>query len=176
VERVVFLLADVFSVPFDEIAEVVDKTPAACRQIASRARHRVQQDRPRFRPTDDEAWEVARAFLVAAADGDIESVTALLAPEVVEVSDGGADHRAGRHPIVGPHRVARLIVNLARRAAEAGMEVTPQAINGQPGVVITHNGRIHTALAVSVVEGHIDRIWAVVNPEKTATVDSSPIP
>lgn len=174
VERVVFLLADIFAVPFDEIAVVVDKTPEACRQVASRARRRVGEERPRFTPTDDEAWRVAVAFLTAAAEGDIEAVTALLAPDVVEVSDGGAHHYAGRRPVVGPHRVARLMVNLSARVPPAAT-VIPRLVNGQPGAVVLDGDRVVLAVVCSVADGRVDRIWSLVNPDKTATLDSSPI-
>ncbi len=175
VERVVFLLADVFSVPFDEIAEVVDRSPAACRQVASRARRRVQQDRPRFHPTDAEARRVTEAFLGAVGAGDIDGVTALLAPDVVTTSDGGPDHHAARRPVVGPDRVARFLVNLARRALRPGVTLSPADLNGQPGLIVEEDGRTVLALACSVVDGRVDRIWAVVNPEKTASLAAPPV-
>lgn len=176
VERVVFLLADVFGVPFGEIASIVDRSPDACRQVASRARRRVQESRPRFSPTDDEAWRVTSAFLSAAAEGDVASVMAVLAPDVVHLSDGGALHRAARRPVVGPERVARLIVNLTRRGRERpGVEVEPRLVNGQPGVVVSVDGEVFLALAASVVDGRIERTWALVNPDKTATLDTAPI-
>ena len=147
VERVVFLLADVFAVPFDEIARVVDKTPEACRQIASRARTRVREGRPRYAPTDDEAWQVAMAFLTAAQVGDIDSLVTLLADDAVAVSDGGADHRAARHPIIAD-RIPRFVVNLTARLPE-GAEFVVQEINGQPGIVTFADGRAVMAVAVS---------------------------
>lgn len=175
VERVVFLLADVFGVPFDEIAEVVDRSPTACRQVASRARQRVRAGRPRFSPTDAEAWEVTEAFLGAVALGDIDAVMALLAPDVVHLSDGGPDHHAARRPVVGPDRVARLMINLTRRHLRDGVSVTPCEVNGQPGVVVEEGENTLLALACSVVEGRIERVWAVVNPEKTAAIHRGPL-
>lgn len=175
VERVVFLLADVFAVPFDEISGVVDRSPAACRQVASRARRRVREDRPRFSPTDEEARRVTEAFLGAVAVGDVDEVMALLAPDVVSVSDGGADHHAARRPVVGPHRVTRFMVNLARRNVRPGASIRPCDVNGQPGVVIEEEGRALLALACSVVEGRVHRIWVVVNPEKMASLDAPPL-
>lgn len=175
VERVVFLLADVFSVPFDEIARVVDRSPVACRQVASRARRRVRQDRPRFHPTDAEARRVTEAFLGAVAVGDVEGVTALLAPDVVSVSDGGADHHAARRPVVGPERVCRLLVNLTRRLPATDAVIVARDLNGQPGVVVEAEGRTLLALACSVVDGLVDRVWIVVNPEKTAALRSPPV-
>lgn len=99
-ERVVFLLAEIFSLPFDQIATVVDKSPEACRQVASRARKRVREGRPRFAPTDEVAWQVTGALLAAAQVGDIDGLVALLADGALLVSDGGADHHAARRPVV----------------------------------------------------------------------------
>jgi RNA polymerase sigma-70 factor (ECF subfamily) len=165
VERVVFLLADVFAVPFDEIATVVDRSPEACRQVASRARKRVRQERPRFRATDEEAWRVAAAFLAAVQAGDIDRVLELLAPDVVAVSDGGADHHAARRPVVGPDRVARLAINLTARTPSA-MAFELRLINGQPGLLVTLDGRPFLATAVEVVDGLVAGLYTVVNPDK----------
>jgi RNA polymerase sigma-70 factor (ECF subfamily) len=170
VERVVFLLADVFAVPFDEIATVVDRSPEACRQIASRARKRVRQERPRFRATDEEAWRVAAAFLAAVQAGDIDRVLGLLAPDVVAVSDGGADHHAARRPVVGPDRVARLAINLTARTPSA-MAFELRLINGQPGLLVTLDGRPFLATAVEVVDGLVVGLYTVVNPDKLAAMD-----
>jgi RNA polymerase sigma-70 factor (ECF subfamily) len=165
VERVVFLLADVFAVPFDEIATVVDRSPEACRQIASRARKRVRQERPRFTATDDEAWRVAAAFLGAVQAGDIDTVLGLLAPDVVAISDGGADHHAARRPVRGPERVARLVMNLVARASEQ-LTAEARTINGQPGVVFRHGDEVLLATAVEVLDGQVAGLYTVVNPDK----------
>lgn len=175
VERVVFLLADVFKAPYDEIAKVVDRSPDACRQVASRARRRVQDDRPRFAPTDDEAWRLAGAFLEAALAGDVDALLAVLSPDVVQVSDGGADHRAARRPVVGAARVARFVTNLARKNVRPDQQIEPRLVNGQPGVVLIEDGHVRLALACSVVDGLVDRVWTLVNPEKTATSEYPPI-
>lgn len=175
-ERVVFLLADVFGTPYDEIATVVDRSPEACRQIASRARRRVREGRPRYAPTDEEAWRVTAAFLTAAAEGDIDGVLALLAPDVVLTSDGGAARHAARVPVRVPERVARLVVNITRRELDPTMSVQPRPVNGQPGVVVRDaDGEVSFVLATSVVDGRIDRIWSWLNPEKTAGVTAPPV-
>jgi RNA polymerase sigma-70 factor (ECF subfamily) len=165
VERVVFLLADVFAVPFDEIATVVERSPEACRQIASRARKRVRQERPRFSATDEEAWRVAAAFLGAVQAGDIDTVLGLLAPDVVAVSDGGAEHHAARRPVRGPDRVARLVMNLMARASEH-LTVEVRTINGQPGVVFRLGEEALLATAVEVIDGQVAGLYSVVNPDK----------
>ena len=94
IERAVFVLSDVYGVPYDEIGTVVDRRTDACRQIAHRARQKVRQERPRFAPTDPLAWSVASEFVAALAAGDTDKVLAMLAPDVVHISDGGADHHA----------------------------------------------------------------------------------
>lgn len=173
VERVVFLLADVFGLPFEQIAGVVDRSPAACRQVASRARVRVREGRPRFAPTDDEAWQVTVAFLTAAQAGDLETLVTLLADDAVAISDGGALHRAARRPVAAP-RIPRLFANLAARMPEA-TEVVPQEVNGQPGVLLVLDGAAYQALSFAVADGQIQRICIIRNPDKLATVGSEPI-
>ncbi len=173
VERVVFLLADVFGFPFDEIAAVVDRSPEACRQVASRARRRVRDGRPRFSPTDDEAWQVTAAFLGAAQAGDLDTLVSLLADDALVVSDGGAHHHAARRPIVAA-RIPRFVVNLAKRLRPDDALV-PRLINGQPGVVVQRDGAPVEALALAVEGGRVHRVWILVNPEKLASLDAEPI-
>lgn len=171
-ERVVFLLADVFGTPYDEIASIVDKTPEACRQVASRARARVREGRPRFAPTDDEAWEVATAFLTAAQVGDLEALVSLLAPDALAISDGGAERHAARRPVIA-ERIPRFIVNLAGRLP-AGATLEACAINGEPGLVVSEGGEPTMALAISVADGQVQRIWTVLNPAKLQSLMAGP--
>lgn len=168
-ERVVLLLTDVFKVPFEEVAQAVDKSPAACRQIASRARRRVRDDRPRFAPTDDEAWEVAIAFLGATQGGDLDTLVALLADDALVVSDGGADHHAARRPVIA-ERAPRLLVNLARRGIEPGDQVDPRSINGQPGVVVSRAGHPILAVSLDVRDRLVRNVWIMVNPDKLTSL------
>jgi len=169
VERVVFLLADVFGVPFDDIATTVDRTPVACRQIASRARQRVRAGRPRFQPTDDEAWAAAAAFFAAASAGDIDGLVSVLSDDVVLVSDGGANRHAARRPVVGPARVARFVATVTARMP-ADVEIEPALVNGEPGVLVRSLGSTLIVLGVHVDHGRIDRLHAIVNPDKLASV------
>lgn len=168
-ERVVFLLADVFAVPYDEIAEVVDRSVEACRQVASRARRRIREDRPRFAPTDERAWEVAMSFMACAQDGDLDAIASLLSDDAVLISDGGPHHRASRRPVVGG-RIPRLLTNLAARDIRETDEISICAINGQPGSVVRRDGQPLLAVAVAIDDGLVDRIWIVVNPEKLAAL------
>lgn len=171
-ERVVFLLADVFATPFDEIAAVVDKSPEACRQIASRARARVREGRPRFAPTDEAAWEVALAFLTAAQVGDLDALVSLLADDALAVSDGGADHHAARRPVVAS-RIPRFVVNLTARLPD-GAEVVAVPINGEPGLVVYEDGSPIMAVAISVAGGQVQRMWSILNPDKLRSLARRP--
>ncbi|MGN6694166.1 MAG: RNA polymerase sigma factor SigJ [Aquihabitans sp.] len=171
-ERVVFLLADVFATPFDEIATIVDKSPEACRQIASRARTRIRDGRPRFEPTDDEAWEVALAFLTAAQVGDLDALVSLLAEDALAISDGGADHHAARRPVVA-ERIPRFIVNLTARLPKDA-EFVPMPINGEPGIVTYVDGEPTVAVALSVAGGQVQRLWSILNPEKLRSLAHPP--
>lgn len=164
VERAVLLLADVFAVPYADVAAAVGKSEVACRQIASRARRRLQSSSPsRSNPSDRAVVDqVLAAFFL----GDTEAALARLAPEVVCVSDGGPRRRAARHPIVGPERVARFFTNLAARYREAGLSVETAVINGDPGVVISVDGVIDAVAAFEVSDGRVSAIWIVRNPEK----------
>lgn len=168
VERVVFLLADVFGVPFEEIAATVDRSPAACRQVASRARQRVRQDSPpRFQSSSEDAWTAAVAFFAAAQAGDLDALLATLADDVVMISDGGPERRAARHPVIGPDRVARLISNLAKRLP-ADIVVELVAVNGEPGLVASVGDDVHLVSSVEVVDGRVRRVRTMLNPQKVA--------
>jgi RNA polymerase sigma-70 factor, ECF subfamily len=171
VERAVFLLADVFDVPFAEIATTVGKSEAACRQIAHRARRRVT--RPHA-PRDARAErEVVDALLFAIAAGDTDRVLACVAPDVVCVSDGGPDRRAARRPVVGSHRVARLMINLARRYAGA-MAVEGVEVNGEFGVLVSVDDEVEQVMTFEVEDGRVARILIVRNPDKLARLARPP--
>jgi len=173
VERVVFLLADVFGTPFDEIGRVVDKSPEACRQIASRARARIRDGRPRYEPTADEAWDVAVAFLTAAQAGDLDGLLSLLSEGAVLVSDGGAERHAARRPIVRD-RIPRFVANLAARIPPDA-ELSMQPVNGQPALVMREGGEVTMTMTMAVAGGVIDRIDTVINPAKLAALDAPPL-
>jgi RNA polymerase sigma-70 factor (ECF subfamily) len=165
VERAVFLLSDVFGVPFAEIAESVGKTPAACRQIASRARERVRAGAPRFATNGDPDRKVVEELLMAVALGDADAVIARLAPDAVCVSDGGAARRAARRPVVGPARVARFLVNLARKHGDRA-QYAAATVNGCPGLVVSFDGEVDFAASFELQDGVVERIFVVRNPDK----------
>jgi RNA polymerase sigma-70 factor, ECF subfamily len=171
VERVVFVLADVFDVPFKEIADTVGKSPEACRQLASRARRRVHDARPRrYSPPDDEAARIVGEMLAATTAGDVEGLVKLLAEDAVLVSDGGAHKRAARHPILGRDRLARFMANLGKRySAEATLE--PVALNGELGMVISLEGRREAAISFEVEDGLVQEVHIIVSDDKLAALD-----
>ena len=167
VERAVFVLADVFAVPFAEIADAVDRSPEACRQVASRARRKVARERAGRRPVDE---GLLGELVGAIAMGHMDAVVALLAPDVVLTSDGGARRHAARRPVVLPERVARLLVNLATRMPEGGSAGIEQ-INCAPALVIRGGGETLVLLAErEPVGGSIVRLQLVVNPDKVGGV------
>lgn len=168
VERVVFLLAEVFDTPYREIAAVVDRTPEHCRQIATRARRHVRDGRVRH-DTGEEAARVVRELLVAVALGNIDQAVSLLAGDAVLISDGGAAVHAARRPVEGAARVARFLVNLARRYARARSELAE--INGQPGLVSWVDGELFWAISVEVRDGVVQSIHTVRNPAKLAALE-----
>ena len=169
VERVVFVLADVFAVPFGEIAPVVERSPDACRQVASRARARVRDDR-RTGAEGVDAAQVADALAGALLAGDTDRVLSLLAPDVLLLSDGGPETHAARHPVVGPHRVGRLMLNLSRRAAELGVRQQRCIVNGQQGAVALAGDVPVFVTALTVVDGLVTEIDTVVSPTKLAAL------
>ena len=168
VERAVFLLADVFSVPFAEIAQTVGKSEAACRQIASRARQRVRQPSVEHDRRSERA--IVDALTTAIALGDIDLVLRHLAPEVVCVTDGGATKRAARRPVVGAHRVARFMVNLAHRYS-GDIDARPVVVNGDAGVVISIGGTVDVVIAFEVLDQQVVAVRMVRNPAKLSHVE-----
>jgi RNA polymerase sigma-70 factor (ECF subfamily) len=169
VERAVVLLHDVFAYPFDEVAEVVGRSAPAVRQIASRSRRKLDAGGVGARPAAPPALvqETLGRVLVAVATGDIEGLMAVLAPDVVELSDGGAAKRAGRRPIVGADRVARLMVNLAKRSPHLSVRFVQ--VNARPGLLFTDGDEPEMVMTFDLDEqGRVARIFSQLNPDKLA--------
>jgi RNA polymerase sigma-70 factor, ECF subfamily len=169
VERAVFLLADVFAVPFAEIAETVGKSEAACRQIASRARARLRDDSGGGGRSAGADRRLVDELLVAIAAGDIDGILARLAPDAVCVSDGGSTRRAARRPVVGADRIARLLVNLSHRYGE-DLSLSAAVVNGDPGVVISLGGIVDLVAAFEIDADRVTAIRIVRNPDKLGHV------
>jgi RNA polymerase sigma-70 factor, ECF subfamily len=166
-ERLAFVLHDMFAVPFDEIAPMVNRSPAAARQLASRARRRVQREAPE--PDVDLAGqrEVVDAFFAAARDGDFDALVAVLDPDVVLHSDGGARRPSATALVRGAEAVAARASSYAHLAPY----VRPAIVNGAAGVVVTPKGRPFSVLAFTVRGGKIVAIDALADPERLAELD-----
>ena len=167
-ERAVFVLREVFAVPYEEIAEALDKTPAAVRQIAHRARGHVEARRPRIRVTRAEQEEVVERFLAAIRTGDVDGLLSVLAPDVVAVGDGGGLAPAARRPIEGAKRVANALAVVGRTD---GLVVHATWINGAPAVRIDLDGEPVGVASVQVENGAITGIYGIANPEKLTRLD-----
>ncbi|WP_406235297.1 RNA polymerase sigma-70 factor [Nocardia sp. NBC_01009] len=165
-ERAVFVLREVFDLEYDEIAEAVDKTPAAVRQIAHRARAHVAARRPRGVVSAAETRDALEAFRRAIETGDLQSLLDLLAPDVVLLGDGGGVVQAALSPVVGAGSVAAV---LGRIAAAASLQ--PAQVNGNPALILRLNGEIDTVVAVRIDEGLITGLYAVRNPAKLSRVE-----
>ncbi|HYB18562.1 MAG TPA: RNA polymerase sigma-70 factor [Streptosporangiaceae bacterium] len=166
-ERAVFLLHEVFGYDYAEIAEVTGKSEANCRQIFVRARHHIDEGRPRFDASREQRDEVARRFFDAAGGGDLGALLELLAPDVVTMGDGGGKGQARREPVHGPERVARFILGLFRRAQREGTYAVSALVNGQPGAVVYDaEGRVASVVALDIADGMVQAVRAVVNPDK----------
>jgi RNA polymerase sigma-70 factor (ECF subfamily) len=169
-ERAVFVLREVFDLGYDEIAEAVDKSPAAVRQIAHRARAHVAARRPRGVVSPAETRAALAAFQRAAETGDLQGLLDILAPDVVFLGDGGGVVQAVQAPVVGAGRVARLLaLGLGRIAATASLQ--PVQINGYPALILRLNGDVDAVIAVRIDDGLITGLYAVRNPEKLSRVE-----
>ncbi|MFJ8082467.1 RNA polymerase sigma-70 factor [Streptomyces sp. NPDC096205] len=169
-ERAVFVLREVFDLDYDDIAEAVDKNPAAVRQIARRARAHVAARRPRGTVSPAETRAVIQAFQRAVETGDLQRLLDILAPDVVALSDGGGVRRAMLRPILGADRVARLLATgWYRRDAARSLE--PVQVNGSPGLLVRLDGELHGVLALRIDHGRVSGLYHVRNPEKLSYVD-----
>ncbi|MBF6300315.1 RNA polymerase sigma-70 factor [Nocardia amamiensis] len=158
--RAVFVLRDVFDLSYDEIAQAVDKSPAAVRQIAHRARAHVAARRPRALVSPAESRDVLAAFQRAIETGDLQGLLDRLAPDVVLLTDGGGLAQAALAPVVGADRVVGVLSKIAAASLESAH------VNGYPALIVRYNGQIDTVVAVRVDAGLITGFYAVRNPEK----------
>jgi len=167
VERAVFLLHDVFGYGHDEIASIVEVSPANSRQIAARARRRVQAERPRFESSPEERDRLAQRFFAAVTEGDVDGLVQVLADDVVTYGDGGGKAPQWAGPIAGAERVARLFAGLGQQARELGVWFDRRQVNGQPGVLVRdRDGAVVSVWVVEIADGAIQAIRSVINPDK----------
>ena len=168
-ERAVFVLREVFDVPYEEIAEAVGKSSAAVRQIARRARQHVAARRPRMTVSREEQRQVVERFLAALTTGDVHGLMDVLAPDVVVVGDGGGLAPTVRRPVTGRDRVVNAMARFAEFAPDA--EVVTLLLNGGVAARIDPGGELDTAVTFTVEGGRITRIYAVRNPRKLTRLD-----
>jgi RNA polymerase sigma-70 factor (ECF subfamily) len=169
-ERVVFVLREVFDVPYAEIARAVDKSAAAVRQIGHRAREHVAARRPRVQVSPGERAEVVERFLAAVTGGDLQGLLDALAPDVVLVADGGGIAQAITKPVAGAKKVANLLRTFPKFGA--GARILPVLLNGAPGARIVGLVDGHdTAITFVVDNGRISRIYVVRSPAKLGMID-----
>ena len=167
VERAVFLLHDVFGYGYDQVSDVVGKSEDNTRQLAVRARRRVDERRPRFEASREERERLADRFFEAVEEGDTEGLVGLLAHDVVVYGDGDRKGPAWRRPIYGRDNVSRLLLGLRDQWTKVGVTLHRTEINGQPGAMfLDREGRLINIFSLDVADGAVQTIRSVANPEK----------
>jgi RNA polymerase sigma-70 factor (ECF subfamily) len=162
-ERVAFILHDVFCYSFTEVADIVGRSPGACRQLASSARRRVRAARTPATPSVQQA-DIIKHFKKALEDGDVDALIGLLAPDVTAVGDGGGLVSTVLHPVVGAELIARSLVQFDGRLRN--LTFVEHTVNGQPGLVAQQDGVTVSVYAFEIADDLITHIWGVRNPEK----------
>jgi len=167
VERAVFLLHDVFSYGYAEIARIVGKSTGNCRQLALRARRHVTDHKPRFEASRSKREELAARFFSAVAHGNMDDLVSMLAADVVVYGDGGGTGPSWLRPIAGRDRVARLIAGLSSQIRQLAITARPTEINGQPGAMfLDPAGRLINVFVLDIADGQVQTIRSVINPGK----------
>jgi len=167
-ERAAFLLHDVFDAPFSEVAATLEKSEAACRQLAARARKAVHEARPAPAAPSSEHERLLNAFAAAAASGDLAGLKALLAEHVITLSDGGGRKAAALNPIFGADKTARFLFGVDRKFNPGQRTLAPMQVNGAPGLAILVDGELDSVVTIAVEHGRIAALYIVRNPEKLA--------
>jgi RNA polymerase sigma-70 factor (TIGR02957 family) len=166
-QRAAFLLHDVFDYGYGEVAEIVGKSEDNARQLAARARRHVDEQKPRFEASREQREELADRFFAAAQEGDVASLEALLADDVVLHGDGGGKVPALARALFGAKRVARTLRAWFRQGAKVpDGEVRRVDVNGQPGAVLTAGGGVVAVMALDIADGRVQGIRSIVNPDK----------
>jgi RNA polymerase sigma-70 factor, ECF subfamily len=174
IERAVFLLHEVFDFEYGEIARMVDKTEANCRQLLARARKRIGSSRARFEADPAQARRLTQRFTEASVAGDMDALLAMLAEDITLWADGGGKvPGAALEPVRGATPVARFVLGIMRRFVPAETAVRPADINGQPGFIAYVSGRPLSALIFDIREGRVHTIYAIGNPDKLQTLPAT---
>jgi RNA polymerase sigma-70 factor, ECF subfamily len=175
VERAVFLLRDVFDFPFDEVADIIGKSEDNCRQIAVRARRRIQDRKPRFEASRKRREQLAHRFFQAVGGGKTDDLVELLAADVVVYTDGGGKGPALRHPLYGREHVVRLFSAYQPESLGAVASRTAE-VNGQPGAVFFDaESRAVLVIALDIAGGQVIAVRTITNPDKLRHLDQLPI-
>ncbi|REK91930.1 RNA polymerase sigma-70 factor [Streptomyces inhibens] len=170
-ERAVFVLREVFGFGFDEVAAAVGRSEAACRQLLVRARRHMEAGRPRFETVRKEQEELASRFFDALREGDVAGLQELLAADVSMVGDGGGKAPQLARAVIGAANVARLLASVFPRMARIDVTFEPHEVNGQPGAIFRdRDGKVLHTLALDVLDGQIQTIRSVINPDKLGHV------
>lgn len=167
VERAVFLMRDVFDYDYDYIARIVGKSQTNCRQLARRARHRIESGKPRFQASHAEQAKLAEQFFAACSDGDVDGLVALLADSAAFYGDGGTKGTGVPRPVHGRRDVAKLMLGLFRHARRLGVQLRAVEVNGQPGAqCFDAAGGLINVLSLDITDGAVQTIRSIVNPDK----------
>jgi RNA polymerase sigma-70 factor, ECF subfamily len=167
IERAVFLLREVFVYDYEEIAAIVEKSEANCRQIFSRARKHIEVERPRFEVSGTRQAQLADSFLAALQEGEVDRLVGFLAEDAVFYGDGGGKGRGLPKPVFGAEKIARLLVGFFAGYKSIDARMQPAQINGQPGVLAFDNeSRLINVLALDIVGDVIRNVCSVINPDK----------
>ncbi len=170
-ERAVFLLREVFDYSYVEIASIVGKSEANCRQMVSRARQHLHERRPRFQASREQQEEVTQKFIEVCSGGDMQALLSMLAPEVTLTSDGGGKVQAAHNILHGASNVARFLFGVINKLPPGAVLTTQLAeINGQPGVVVYLDGELNSTIVLDCAGGTIAAINIVLNPDKLGAV------
>jgi RNA polymerase sigma-70 factor (ECF subfamily) len=164
-ERAAFLLHDVFGYSYPELAQMLGRAEAACRQLVARARKRVAERRPRFPVQPEEHARLLHEFAQATQAGNLDGLVGLLAPDAVLTADGGGIVTAARTPITGADRVARWVLGVLEKTP-GPFHIEMQTVNGQPGLLLYHGTRLLGVTSFDVRAGRIQAIYVQVNPQK----------
>jgi RNA polymerase sigma-70 factor (ECF subfamily) len=165
-ERAAFLLHDVFDVGYDQIASILDKAEAACRQIVHRARERVRGERKRFEASEREKTALLQTFVAAVEARDEQALLALFAPDATWTADGGGKTAASPIPIVGNERIARFVINLRDKFLSPNHRFELTTVNDEAALALRDGTRLVATLSISTDSKHIFAVYAVVNPDK----------